>query len=134
MDIYGEQVRLTYKGEDTFKTSVGSFVSLLLIFVLLSYGIFRFYLLVTLQDSDFNGFDYLIDLNEAGEFRPQDMGFDVAIGFSKDLDPAYGYITAKHVRFYYLDELDGSGNRIRKKEKVTLDLVKCGSQYFNYSN
>ena len=59
LDIYGEQIKLTYKGDDTFKTNIGSIFSIILLMILGSYGVFRTYILFTLSDSIFNGFDFV---------------------------------------------------------------------------
>lgn len=53
---------------------------------------------------------------------------------SESLDAKYGYITAFMVHFYYTGEVDSKGSYIRKKEKIPLEMVPCGTQYYNYEN
>ena len=47
MDALGEKIRLTYKGEMTYKTYVGAFFTLLQRAVLIIYIIYELYLLIT---------------------------------------------------------------------------------------
>lgn len=44
-----------------------------------------------------------MDLDKAGDYRPQDSGFDIAFGIGGPLDPKYGYYTVNQVHFYYSD-------------------------------
>jgi len=41
VDLYGEQVSLTYKGEQSFKTMPGAIVSVIVIIVILAFSIYR---------------------------------------------------------------------------------------------
>ena len=36
-DLYGKNIKLTYEGEDTFKTFIGGFISTLILLSILSY-------------------------------------------------------------------------------------------------
>ena len=46
VDLFGQQVGLTWQGEDQYKTSIGASLSWLITIVMLAYTIFRFYYLV----------------------------------------------------------------------------------------
>ena len=50
-DIYGEQINLTYKGEDSFKTMPGALVSILIITLLTAYSGYRIFVLLTRNES-----------------------------------------------------------------------------------
>ena len=41
LDMYGEQMALTYKGEATFKTTPGAIVSLLIMIAMAGFSIFK---------------------------------------------------------------------------------------------
>lgn len=51
IDIYGEKISLTYKGEDSFRTYPGAITSFLVLALMLSYGTFRFYLCLNKSDT-----------------------------------------------------------------------------------
>ena len=70
LDIYGEQINLTYKGDDTFKTLPGAVSSLIVITILLSYGLFRTYVLFNTIDPSLSKPSFLRNLQEEGEFKP----------------------------------------------------------------
>ena len=50
IDLYGEKVSLTYKGEQTFKTMPGAIVSVIVILVILAFSIYRCIAFVTRSD------------------------------------------------------------------------------------
>jgi large-conductance mechanosensitive channel len=70
LDIYGEQIKLTFKGDDTFKTSIGAVISAIVLFMLGAWALFLIIILLTRNGSNFNSFDYIQDLNSAGSFEP----------------------------------------------------------------
>lgn len=133
-DIYGEQVKLTYKGDDTFKTTIGSVVSSCLLFLLTAWTLYRTFILFTKQNSQFNAFEYIQDLNKVGVFEPQSTGFDFAFGTGSSLDPSIGYYTVYNIDYYYTNNTDSSGNKVRLKNKTLLNITTCGNTYFNYSD
>lgn len=61
------------------------------------------------------------------------MGFDFAFGLSTEMDSSYGSYIATEVVYYYVVN-DTTGEYVKKKEKRPLDLVPCGTEYFNYTN
>ncbi len=46
MDIYGEAITLRYKGRDKFKTSIGGFLSLVIMILTVVYFLFKIHYLV----------------------------------------------------------------------------------------
>ncbi len=70
VDIYGESIKLTYKGQDTFKTPLGTFFSILILLLMTSYTIYRFIILVNRIDPNVSYQSFLRDLNSAGEYQP----------------------------------------------------------------
>jgi hypothetical protein len=50
LDMYGEQISLTYKGESQFKTLPGAMASLVVILTLLAFATYRMIILVTRED------------------------------------------------------------------------------------
>ena len=50
MDMFGEQINLTYKGRDTFTTLPGSIISLAIILIVLGITVFKFIDLIYRQN------------------------------------------------------------------------------------
>lgn len=50
LDMYGEEICLTYKGENAFKTKIGATVSSIILCIILSYSIYRSIILITKSD------------------------------------------------------------------------------------
>ena len=46
-DMFGESVKLTYKGKETFTTTMGSLLSVVILLMLLSFAGYRFFILIT---------------------------------------------------------------------------------------
>jgi hypothetical protein len=70
VDVYGEKISLTYKGEDSFKTGPGAFASFLIIAVILSYATYRSYIFLNRLNPDVSKKGFMKDLNVAEEYRP----------------------------------------------------------------
>lgn len=104
VDIYGEKVTLTYKGEDSFKTYPGALITVLIIGTVLAYGIFRTHIWLNKMNPDVSKKSFLRDLNVAENYRPQDLGFDFAFSPNRELDPTVFQLTASFVNFYYSTE------------------------------
>ena len=52
LDIYGEQIGLTYKGESSFKTTPGAVISLLVLMTMMAFTIYKFGIFVNKQDPE----------------------------------------------------------------------------------
>lgn len=70
IDVYGEKISLTYKGEESFKTYPGAITSLLILSLVLLYGVFRSYLLIYRVDPDVSKKSFQRDLSVADQYRP----------------------------------------------------------------
>jgi hypothetical protein len=70
VDVYGEKIALTYKGEETFKTGPGAIASFLIIAVILSYGIYRSFIFFNRLNPDVSKKSFMRDLNIAEEYKP----------------------------------------------------------------
>ena len=46
LDFYGEQIALTYKGESSYKTIPGALVTLIVLFTLLAFTLYRFMIFI----------------------------------------------------------------------------------------
>ena len=51
------------------------------------------------------------------------LGFDIAFGNRKELDPRIGYHTVSQVHFYFEVANETSGQRIGAKKSETLEIV-----------
>mmetsp|Transcript_3315 Transcript_3315/g.3293 ORF Transcript_3315/g.3293 Transcript_3315/m.3293 type:complete len:167 (+) Transcript_3315:154-654(+) len=73
-------------------------------------------------------------MNNYPGFKPQEFGFDFAFGLRNSIDPEIGFFTVNKVEYYYLDDLDEKGVRIRKKLKTDIPFDLCGNEHFRFSN
>ena len=51
-DMFGENVKLTYKGKETFTTSFGSLLSLIILIMLLSFSGYKLFILISRNNPD----------------------------------------------------------------------------------
>ena len=84
-DLFGEKVKLTYKGKRSYKTNIGAFVSILVRFIMVAYIAFEFYIIFGRVHPNINVKNTLNDwaLNPQGDLEqwsPLERGFDIAIG------------------------------------------------------
>lgn len=63
IDIYGEKINLTYKGDDSFKTLPGASASIIIIVLLLAFSVFRMIVLFTKSDPNISKASFQYDLN-----------------------------------------------------------------------
>lgn len=106
----------------------------MVIAVILAYAVYRGFILVTLGDTNVSKKSGFRNLDETGVFYPQDMGFDLAFGVGKPIDPTYGNIAAKLINFYYTNGTNSDGSQVRIKERITLDIDLCSNAGFNFTN
>ncbi len=97
IDIYGEQISLTYKGENAYKTKLGAVVTMFLVLILVTYGTYRFYVLSNRINPDVSKKAKYIDLDKAGLFQPQNTGFDFAFGVRGGMDESYGKFKVRQI-------------------------------------
>lgn len=70
MDVFGEKVTLTYKGESSFKTYPGATISLLVIGIMLVYSVYRTYVMLHKINPEVSKKSFLRDLNVAENYKP----------------------------------------------------------------
>eukprot|EP00347_Sterkiella_histriomuscorum_P023757 403333491 len=132
IDIYGQQINLTYKGDDSFKTMPGAFASVLIIFMILAFSVFRSIVLFTRNDPNISKASFQQDLNTAGKYKPYEYGFDLAFGVGVPLDAKYGSYQIRETYFYYTDQLDSNGNPIRLRTRTIIPFERCGTELLKY--
>lgn len=52
VDMFGESVKLTYKGKQTFTTTIGSVLSMVILIMLLSFAGYKLFILITRNNPD----------------------------------------------------------------------------------
>ena len=72
IDMYGQQIMLTYKGDDTFKTTPGAVASIFVIAVLASFSFYRGYIFLNRINPSVSKQGFFRDLDQEPLFRPQD--------------------------------------------------------------
>jgi hypothetical protein len=90
LDLFGEQVNMTYNGRDTFTTLPGSLASLIILMIVLAFTGYRLDILVSRKHPNVTEQILMKDLNLEEPYRPQEDGFDFAFGLGAPLDPTYG--------------------------------------------
>ena len=120
---------LTYKGDDTFKTTPGAIASIFVIAVLAAFSFYRVFIFLNRINPSVSKQGFFRDLNQEPLYRPQDYGFDIAFGIGAPLDPKYGYYTAYEVKYYYETV---NSTTVRIKEKTALPFETCGNSSFQY--
>jgi hypothetical protein len=71
IDIYGQDINLTYRGDQNFKTTPGAIVTIFVFIVLLSYAAYRSYILINKIHPEISKKGLIRNLNDAGEFHPR---------------------------------------------------------------
>ena len=132
IDLYGEPINLSYKGNSKYNTHLGGFVSLLVIVILGLYGVFNLYRLVVKGGTSTNTDIVFIDLQSASEVFPnQKYQFDVAFGVDGGgLDASLGYFTAQEVTVEQTGT-DSNGQSVYTTTERDLDVELCGSSNFD---
>ena len=107
-DMFGEHVKLTYKGEESFTTTFGGLLSMLLIFVLLSFSIYKTSLMISRSNPNVSQHVFMKDLDTEPPFTPysndstsQVGGFDFAFGLGRPIDETIGHYTVNEVDWHY---------------------------------
>ena len=65
LDLYGEQVALTYKGEGSFKTVPGAVTTLLVLITMLAFTTYRMIVFVTKADPEVSKQSFMRDLDSS---------------------------------------------------------------------
>ncbi|CDW73837.1 UNKNOWN [Stylonychia lemnae] len=133
VDQFGTKVQLTFQGKESYKTSFGAFVSLILIITLMSYGIYKGQLLFNKYNPNISKVSLIRDMGDGLEFQPAHTGFDFAIGLQKELDPSYGHITINDIIQIESEQNGTSKSRNRTKVYNPMEYEKCGTSKYNYT-
>jgi hypothetical protein len=67
LDIYGEQIGLTYKGDSSFKTSPGAVISLIVLLAMVAFSSYKFSVFVNRQEPNVSRQTFLRNLDEEDE-------------------------------------------------------------------
>jgi hypothetical protein len=113
LDMYGEQMSFTYKGEPSFRTTPGAIVSLLIIICMGGFSLYKFYNFIERNNPSISKEQYQRDLANVPPMIPHEYGFEIAFGMSVPLDPSYGYYQANNIVNSMTNLTDSSGNFIR---------------------
>ena len=70
IDIYGQQINLTYQGDESFKTIPGALTSVIIITIMLAYSAYRTYTLFARLNPNLSSPIFMQDLNEIDPFLP----------------------------------------------------------------
>jgi hypothetical protein len=97
-DLFGQEIKLTWNGEEQYKTTLGATVSIAIIVIMLAYTITRFGELVNRKNPSISKVTLIRTPEEDAPYAPYDTGFDFAFSLSKDLDPRYGFFTLNHIK------------------------------------
>ncbi len=97
IDLFGQQVNLTWNGEDQYKTTIGAILSTAIWVIMLAYTIMRFTDMVSRKNPTIAKYSLIRLPEEDLPFSPQESGFDFAFGLSKALDPSIGYFTVNYI-------------------------------------
>jgi len=104
--MFGETVKLTYKGKESFTTTIGSVLSMIILLMLASFTGYKLYILVTRNNPAVSQQSFLKDLDSEPPFKPYNDslgqgGFGFSFGVGRPLDPRIGFYSVSEVLFYY---------------------------------
>jgi hypothetical protein len=134
IDIYGQKISLTYKGEETYKTSPGAITTLILVVIICIYAGMKGNILLNKLSPTVTKQSFVNDLNIAGVLNPFEYNFDFAFGLPVTLDPTIGYYSVKFINYYYENYTDSSGSPVRTKNKTVVPFSNCNTSNFVFSN
>ncbi|TNV85532.1 hypothetical protein FGO68_gene3405 [Halteria grandinella] len=132
IDIYGQAINLSYRGEEKFKTIPGALMSIWVIVIFLAYTVYKSYILFDRVNPNINRKGLVRNLDQEEAFRPQDLGFDFSFGVKEPLDPQIAFYTVtENVQGYREDSKGVWGSY---KTKQDLEYAECGDDLFNHDN
>ena len=99
-DALGEKIRLTYKGEMTYKTYVGAFFTMFQRVAITIYIIYELYLLFMIAHPVESTTYRLNDYDAYQPIMIKDYDFQIALGFNETLDESYGTVKAYQVKYF----------------------------------
>ena len=140
--MYGQSISLTYKGEDSFKSPLGTAISIVVLVLLMSFGLYKFIILIYRINPDVSQQILLRDLNLEPDFRPYQealrggsslnentspRAFDFSFGVGRPIPPSIGFFSVNEVEVKYV-----KGSTMKAKVKRPLEYAPCGSQHFQF--
>jgi hypothetical protein len=131
LDIYGESVSLTYKGDSVYKTKFGAFITFIIYLTVISFGAYRTIRLFKRINPDMATLNFMRDLSEAEAINAEDLGFDFAFRTWNEFDETIGTLTFNHVHYKYIID-EETGERDRVKIKTALGAEPCTLDGFNF--
>lgn len=134
IDQFGQTIHLTYKGDDSYKTLFGAFVSFILILILLAFFIFKAYNMFKYIDPQITKVSLIRDMNDGFIYQPQNYGYDFGFGLDSTFNSSIGYFTVKQLGYYSTNQAGSNGVVVRWKSSRGLEIAECGSKNLNYPN
>jgi hypothetical protein len=113
---------------------LGATASVIIMIILLGFGISKFNELVNRLNPNVLKSTFLRNLTLSEPYRPQDLGFDFSFGLDQDLDPSYGYFTAKAIELKLQKMNESDTSKTRTKTSSSLSFEKCGTDNFDFGN
>ena len=80
LDVYGERIEFTYKGQKTYQTVLGAFFSILYRVLVICFLCYELLILFTRAHTLTSTYKEIVNFDTFGEYFPIEEGFD--IGFS----------------------------------------------------
>ena len=120
IDLYGKQIVLTYKGSETYNTTIGGIFSFFVIIILLYYFLAKLANIINRGDTTFAKKSFFVDL-DSDENKVYDLskaGFDWAFEVSGKLLPSIGFFYANKVTLNF-DEKTGKRNSVKVPIKLS---------------
>ncbi|CDW91852.1 UNKNOWN [Stylonychia lemnae] len=133
-DQFGQVVQLTFKGEETFKTTLGSIISMMIILIIVSFGFFKGQNLINRVNMDVTKINLMRDMSNGFHFKPWELGFDFAFGLNHNIDPSIAYFTVRQINLEFRGQYDQDGSKIKVEKFREISFDKCSTKYFNYQN
>ena len=98
--MFGQEISLTWNGEDRFNTAFGAIVTLILFAVLISFGGLKANDLFKKKNPIVSRTNILREnplSNDSLSYDPQIHGFDFSFGLYNQLDPRIGFFSVREV-------------------------------------
>eukprot|EP00347_Sterkiella_histriomuscorum_P001486 403371850 len=120
--MYGQKIQFTYKGKKSYKTSVGSFFTVITRLLILFFIGYESYLLYTKKfPLTFTKY-FVRDINDPSVY-PKLNGFDIAFGVNKQMDTSYGMFTARQIN-------QRGAYQNKTVQSRSIPIGNCGTKQF----
>ncbi|CDW90345.1 UNKNOWN [Stylonychia lemnae] len=131
LDMYGKQVSLTYKGQETYKSLIGAAASAIVYGVVFAFFFYRLATLITKGDTKVAKKSFYKDLDSGASqsYNIGQMGFDFAFQLTGEYNQSIAQLEANQVIVSY-NESTQKSNRI----KLPLQIIDCGIENFRFKD